>query len=77
MFEDVPIADKNLYWSGLVYAVAALLLGAAWWKAIAVGLFAAICWYLSWGRFALASIGVAAASVGLAEWTGIIQHHFP
>ena len=69
-----PFVDKNLYWSGLLYGLGTLALGASWWQAGCIALFALICWYLTYGRFVLANVGVVLVLLALAQWGGLLPH---
>jgi hypothetical protein len=79
MFDDFPLRDKNIYWTGITYFIGLYAFGLPWWQAGLIALLAMICWYLSFGRTAVAIIGVAILFAGLATWTGLIPrwHKIP
>ena len=60
--------DKNLVWTGIIYFVGLFLLGVIWWKALIVGIVAAICWYLNYGRRSVLALGMVALCLGLGIW---------
>lgn len=69
--DDAPI-DKNLYWTGIIYFGGLLLLGVIWWKALIIALIAAICWFLTYGRRIIVTVGLSLFLVGLANWAGLV-----
>jgi hypothetical protein len=64
--------DKNLYWTGIIYFVGLFLLGVIWWKALIVGIVAAICWYLNYSRRSVLALGMVALCLGLGIWVGLL-----
>ena len=56
--------STNLFWTGIIYFVGLFLLGVIWWKALIVGIVAAICWYLNYGRRSVFALGMVALCLG-------------
>jgi hypothetical protein len=64
--------DKNLFWTAIVFFVGLVLLGVHWWQALTVGVFAAICWYLTYGRRIVSTLGLCVLILGFGNWIGLI-----
>lgn len=67
----MPI-DKNLYWTGLIFFIAPLLLHAAWWEALIIALFMCLCWYLSYGQRVIRGLGAVLLLWSLLTWSGVL-----
>jgi hypothetical protein len=67
----MPI-DKNLYWTGLVFFIAPLLLQVVWWKALIIAAAMSACWYLSFGQRVIRGLGAAVLLWGLLTWSGAL-----
>lgn len=70
---NILSADKNLYWTAIVFFIGLLLLGAIWWKALMVAAVAFICWYLTYGRQLIIGVGLFVLFLGFAVWLGLIM----
>jgi hypothetical protein len=65
--------DKNLFWTGLVFFIAPLLLHVAWWMAFVIALFMSACWYLSYGQRIIRNLGVVMLLWGMLTWAGVLS----
>jgi hypothetical protein len=65
-------SDKNLYWTGIVFFIAPLLLHIVWWQALLIALFMSACWFLSYGQRVIRGLGAVMLLWGLLTWSGFL-----
>jgi hypothetical protein len=59
------------FWTGIVYFVGLYLQHVAWWRALIVAFAMATCWYLTYGRRIVVSVGLAILLLGMGSWSGL------